>query len=125
MTRQQAETLLSPAANSPRAARRFVDSTLRSWSCREAADVVVLLTNELVTNAVLHAGTRIGLRISRVSGRLRVEVGDASHQALAVRPRNVDAQTGRGLALVESLSTSWGVEHVADNGKVVWFEVEA
>lgn len=125
MTRQQAETLLSPAANSARAARSFVDSTLSGWSCGEAVDVVVLLTSELVTNAVLHAGTRIGLRISRASGRLRVEVGDASQQVLTVRPRNVEAQTGRGLALVDSLATCWGVEQVADDGKVVWFEVDA
>lgn len=87
--------------------------------------MVALLTNELVTNAVLHARTRIGLRISRLSGRLRVEVGDASRQVLAIRPRNLDAQTGRGLELVDSLAISWGVEQDADNGKVVWFEVEA
>lgn len=124
MTRQQAETLLIPAASSARAARGFVDATLRAWSCREAVDLVVLLTNELVTNAVLHAGTRIDLRISRVSGALRVEVGDASRQALAVRSPDLDAQTGRGLSLVDALSRRWGVDLVADDGKVVWFEVE-
>lgn len=122
---QQVETHLSPMVNSARAARRFVDSTLNDWACRDAIDLVVLLTNELVTNAVLHAGTPIGLRISRVSDRLRVEVGDASERAPTTRHHNLEAQTGRGLALVDSLSDSWGVEHVADDGKVVWFEVDA
>lgn len=125
MTRQQAETHLSPVVNSARAARRFVDSTLSEWSCRDAVDVVVLLTNELVTNAVLHAGSGIGVRISRLSGRLRVEVGDASKQAPTARHHNLEAQTGRGLALVDSLSTCWGVEQIVDDGKVVWFEVDA
>lgn len=121
----QAETKLSPAASSARVARRFVVATLGAWSCAHAAEVVCLLTNELVTNAVLHARSEIGLRISRDTQRLRVEVGDHSAQAPVRRRLDLGAQTGRGLALVDALAADWGVEQLVDNGKVVWFEVEA
>lgn len=119
-----AQTHFSPAASSVRAARRFVDATLSSWSCSDAVEVVRLLTNELVTNAVLHARSEIDVRISRDADRLRVEVSDHSGQAPARRRFDVEAQTGRGLELVEALAVDWGVERVVDDGKVVWFEVD-
>lgn len=74
---------------------------------------------------MLHAGGEIELRISRRSSRLRVEVGDDSSQAPIQRHYDLDAQTGRGLALVEALAAAWGVDGVTGDGKIVWFELEA
>lgn len=120
----RAELQLAPAASSARAARRFVDLALDAWSCADAAEVAALLTNELVTNAVLHAGGDIELRIDRGQRRIRVEVRDGSSQPLLQRSYGVDAQTGRGLALVEALAAAWGVDMVTGDGKVVWFEID-
>lgn len=114
---------LAPAPGSARAARRFVDATLGSWECGRAVEVVVLLANELVTNAVLHADTDVDLRLRRATDRVRVEVGDRSGGRPEARELLPGAQTGRGLALVDALADRWGVDPGGTEGKVVWFEV--
>lgn len=81
---------------------------------------------ELVTNAVLHAGTDVRVALRRDEDTLRVEVADGSAAAPARRRYADDAQTGRGLLLLDALATSWGVDPLpAGEGKVVWFEVDA
>lgn len=84
--------------------------------------MAVLLANELVTNAVLHSRTSVALRVRRGADRLRVEVGDRSDSLPVARDLGPQAQTGRGLTLVQELAHRWGVERDTD-GKVVWFEV--
>ena len=86
------------------------------------ADAVVLLTSELVTNAILHARTDIGLVVRREAATIRVEVDDHSPQLPVPRNAAADALTGRGLTLVDVMSGAWGVEERA-SGKTVWFEV--
>ena len=88
------------------------------------ADAVVLLTSELVTNAILHARTHIELAVRCESATIRVEVDDRSPQLPVPEPAAVDATTGRGLTLVDVMSGAWGVEERA-SGKTVWFEVPA
>jgi len=113
---------LAPRPASAAEARQFVSRLLDGVS-DEAHDIGVLLTSELVTNALLYAQGRITVRVVPAGGAVRVIVQDGNHQA--VRPRSVglDATSGRGLALVEQLSASWGVVLVEDDGKEVWFEV--
>jgi anti-sigma regulatory factor (Ser/Thr protein kinase) len=88
------------------------------------ADVAELLSSELVTNAVVHAHTAVELLAARDdTGGLRVDVYDrAPADHLEPQPRRADpvAEGGRGLAIVASLATSWGVDE-AGNGKSVWF----
>lgn len=103
-------------------ARRFVALALHRWRLPHVHDVVCLLTTELVTNAVLHAGSVMGVRITCRDRAVRVEVRDSSPKVPTTQPYGVDAQTGRGLALVAAQADEWGVEELAD-GKVVWFEV--
>lgn len=122
--RVEARTKLPPDPRSPGAARRFVISTLSSWSLESAADTVVLLVSELVTNALLHARSEIELALTNAAGELRVEVIDASPILPHVQPYRPAAGTGRGLVLVEALSTDWGA-HEDGNGKVVWFTMPA
>nr|WP_221471472.1 ATP-binding protein [Amycolatopsis umgeniensis] len=85
-----------------------------------------LLTTELVTNAHEHADGVTELRVSVPTGRdvVRVEVDDHRPQ---LRPRRVAKQDpasahGRGLALVEAISTQWGVDTGAGY-KTVWAEI--
>ena len=86
-------------------------------------EVVVLLTSELVTNAILYAGTDIDLVASRKGGDFRVEVRDEAPRPPLRRITDASAASGRGLGLVENLASAWGVDHLPGNGKAVWFEV--
>jgi anti-sigma regulatory factor (Ser/Thr protein kinase) len=81
-----------------------------------------LLLSELVTNAVVHAGTDVEVRLTSNEGVLRVEVSDGNPRLPAARRPSALAGTGRGLHLVQALASSWGVVPVA-GGKMVWFEV--
>lgn len=113
---------LEPRPTSAAHARRFVARALASATPRQR-EVGVLLTSELVTNALLYAHGRIVVRIERRGVTARVTVHDDSRQE--VRPRQVssDATSGRGLALVEQLAGAWGVEHIEGDGKDVWFDL--
>ena len=83
-----------------------------------------MLVSEAVTNAVLHAGTEVRVRIGRDGESVRVEVADASSEEPQVRHPSEEAATGRGLMLIEELSDSWGLKRSSD-GKVVWFELNS
>jgi DNA-binding NarL/FixJ family response regulator len=127
------EQLLSEAsrrfdqdAQSPRAARRFVTEALTGWDDDEGdlTDTVTLLVSELVTNAVLHAGSDVEVMVRLTPTAARVEVTDASTDGVAPRDATADEDSGRGLALVGNLARRWGVRAAPGGGKTVWFEVE-
>ncbi|HWG73416.1 MAG TPA: ATP-binding protein [Acidimicrobiales bacterium] len=84
-------------------------------------EVALLLTSELVTNAIRHAGTRFEVEVSPAGDdRVCISVTDASPvvpQPLAAPP---EAQSGRGLFFVEQYAADWGVE-ITSAGKRVWF----
>jgi len=82
----------------------------------------VLLTSELVTNALLHAHSAPEVAVGLVDGRLRVAVSDATTTVPVRKRYGKDAATGRGLLLIETMASAWGTEPV-DGGKVVWFEL--
>ena len=113
---------LRPEPASAGLARRFVGATLTEWQLTDVSDVITLLASELVTNAILHARSAMELRLARVDNRVRVEVRDSSPIEPVLRVYEDEAMTGRGLALVESFSSRWGVEPTPA-GKAVWFEV--
>lgn len=114
---------LPPDPASVPAARRFAGSVLAAWELHDAAWTCLLLVSELTTNAVIHARTEFTVELHRVAERLRVCVVDASPLAPAVRRYGGDATTGRGLRLLESVATAWGVEPEGA-GKSVWFELD-
>ena len=103
-------------------ARQFVRSELARNGLAEMTDVVVLLTSEVVTNAIRHAGSpcRVVMRISQES--VRVEVTDGSTEPVHLRPGPPDAESGRGLQLLDRLAGHWGTLDRA-GGKSVWFDV--
>ena len=119
----EARTHLSSHPTSAAAARRFARTVLERWRWPSAAaDAVLLCTDELVTNAILHAMSDVDVVLRRSDLSLRVEVHDASRRPPLRRVHPVDADSGRGLRLVEELADGWGVDST-ERGKAVWFEV--
>jgi GAF domain-containing protein/anti-sigma regulatory factor (Ser/Thr protein kinase) len=116
------------------AARKFVRETLQSWletgpgpGDAGLVDDAVLLTSELVTNAVVHAGTQVHVTCKLAASAVEVVVRD-SHPARMVpgpaRDDNIPAErtSGRGLLLPSALASTWGVSYGAD-AKAVWFRM--
>jgi DNA-binding NarL/FixJ family response regulator len=104
-------------------ARRFVNEVLSRWQCGDVLDDVQLLVSELVTNAVVHAGSEVEIAVRLLVDSVRIEVVDRAPDA-KLRPSSpsTEDESGRGLLLVETLASAWGVEPL-DGGKAVWFEV--
>jgi anti-sigma regulatory factor (Ser/Thr protein kinase) len=113
---------LPPEPASASRARFLAREQLEPSLSRDTVEIVALLVTELVTNAILHARTPMQLNIESTPDRIRICVEDASNEQPAVRRYDSDAVTGRGLALVEQLASSWGVDNTP-SGKVVWCEV--
>ncbi|MFJ6636908.1 SpoIIE family protein phosphatase [Streptomyces sp. NPDC091376] len=120
----------------PAVARRFVRTTLDEWTMLLSGEIAetllddaLLMVSELVTNAVIHAGTAVDLccRLegSEIGGdqTLVVEVSDR-HPARPPLPGEHDPSgvSGRGLQLVRSLAQSWGVSYEGGT-KTVWFQL--
>jgi anti-sigma regulatory factor (Ser/Thr protein kinase) len=107
-----------------RSARRWVRDVLARWGCEgPAADLVELLTSELATNAVVHAGTPYRVVVRRQHDLVRVSVEDGTTELPVSGEPHIFGPSGRGLQMMSHLANAWGVE--ADGaGKVVWFEVE-
>jgi serine phosphatase RsbU (regulator of sigma subunit)/anti-sigma regulatory factor (Ser/Thr protein kinase) len=111
-----------PAPTSVSEARRFAREVLADWGLDDLLDDVVLLTSELVTNAVTHAGTPMTVAVVREEDRLRIDVFD--QHPTRVLPVGANARPGagehgRGLLITSALSTAWGVEYRRDH-KRVW-----
>ncbi|HET9058556.1 MAG TPA: ATP-binding protein [Acidimicrobiales bacterium] len=115
---------LAPAPTSALEARDAVQRALGEVGGRDSA--VTLVTSELVTNAILHAGTPVTMRVSLEPGgrSARVEVHDnvpPGGRALGASRAHPPGQatSGRGLAMVSWLASEWGVRR-EDSGKTVW-----
>jgi sigma-B regulation protein RsbU (phosphoserine phosphatase) len=116
----------------PAAARALVRSVLEDAGLDVLLNEALLLTTELSTNAVVHAGTELDIEVAADPGGLTVTVTDFASgpvEQLAVGPRNdkVDigevAERGRGLLLVDHFASRWGTVHEG-TGKGVWFRLE-
>lgn len=103
-------------------ARQFVRERLDAWEATSHIDAAVLVTSELVTNAILHARTAVTLRIALTGDLIRIEVLDENPRLPVVAPCPPEATSGRGLALISTLSSAWGMEN-HDGGKLVWAEI--
>jgi anti-sigma regulatory factor (Ser/Thr protein kinase)/anti-anti-sigma regulatory factor len=118
------ELRLAPTPTAPAAARAFVREVCRYWQLARpdatVMDRAVLLANELVTNAVVHARTEIRLRLELRGDRLHIAVRDGGPGLLRLVAPDAQAEGGRGIWLIEQLARSWGVNRHPDGGKVVW-----
>ena len=127
---------LSGAAGVVPLARDFTRQALYEWGWlpaatadrRAAAEDVLLVVSELVTNACLHAGGPQELRVHRTPKSLRLEVTDGGPGDPAPRiPHRVGRPGGHGMFIVQRLCLDWGVVRHRDGrpGKTVWAELAA
>lgn len=86
-------------------------------------DTLTLLVSEVVTNAVVHAGTPCTLSVERCDGRLRVEVHDGTDRLPEAQEPRPLAEGGRGVGLVAILSDAHGSRLCDGGGKSCWFEL--
>jgi len=106
-------------------ARLFVGQVLGGCP---VSDEAVLLTSELVTNAITHTasgrGGKVTVTVYRDDTRVRVEVrDDGSDEIPVVRPRDDAGDSGYGLGLVELMAHRWG-HRGGRRGRMVWFMLE-
>ena len=133
--RADRRVVLAAEAGSAAAARRHLHRVLGELTApgdvpeAVVADAEVCLS-ELVTNAVLHAGTFITVTVTLsvtvqvTPETLRLQVGDGSSVEPQWVPRSLTAATGRGLLLITALSTARGVQlHPDGSGKTTWCEL--
>ena len=104
-------------ATSVREARRFIAATLTEWRLESLLDDALLVASELATNAITHADSAYRLRLSLNGSGLRVDVIDSGDGTPEPQPPSWTAEHGRGLLLVDALTTAWGLEVVPDGGQ--------
>jgi anti-sigma regulatory factor (Ser/Thr protein kinase) len=106
--------------------RRFVADVLRSHGATPD-DALLLITSELVTNAVRYGGGEVELRVIVEPGHVRVEVLDDGHVPLAApdTPPPPECVGGRGLHLVRSVAERWGTGFDDAGRTMVWAELPA
>lgn len=82
-----------------------------------------LVASELITNAVMHAGTPMVLTLRLLPDALSVAVRDGDPRPARITDiANESSERGRGLLLVDAFSDSWG-NFFPSSGKVVWAKV--
>jgi serine phosphatase RsbU (regulator of sigma subunit)/anti-sigma regulatory factor (Ser/Thr protein kinase) len=109
--------------------RHFLDDLLRRWDLASLFDDLELLASEVVTNALIHAHSEVDLRVRAYPDRIRIEVHDCDPHPpvptaiLSSDPaNNKEAESGRGLLIVEALASDWG-SSPAGRGKTTWCEI--
>ncbi len=129
LERIDSELLREPTA--PARARSEVRQILKTIVDESDLATVVLLTSELVTNAVIHPresdDERVGFRMTIYPHRIRVLVDDPGDGFDPATPVHPTEHGGRGLMLVDRASARWGAGRVATargDRFAVWFEIE-
>jgi anti-sigma regulatory factor (Ser/Thr protein kinase) len=114
---------------SVRMARPHIRATLTFHELGEYADDAEIITSELVTNALKHACSdateTVGVTLARTWNpeAVTVVVSDSSPEGPAMREMSAGSDRGRGLQIVEALSTHWGWLP-EDGGKAVFAVLE-
>ncbi len=115
---------LPAQATSASEARGLVRRLLGDVGRDDLGEPAALLVSEVVTNALLHAGTPVDLRLSYDHGSLLAEVGDGTPHLPSMRRYGSSSGTGRGLRLLDQMADEWGV-NAREGGKTVWFRLSA
>jgi anti-sigma regulatory factor (Ser/Thr protein kinase) len=117
--------------------RALVHVTLRHWRLERLIDDTELVVSELVTNAVKATGimepepswserehlATIHVRLTHLEARIVIAVWDRDRTPPKPTDAAPDAETGRGLAIVEALCVRWDYFPAIGGGKVVWAEL--
>lgn len=104
---------------SARGAREFVSDALREWGYDDAVEDAKLVVTELAANAMQHGRSDYTVALSRHEGQVVLTVGDSGAGGPRVEELTPAGSSGRGMALVEAMSTGWGCLK-APVGKLVW-----
>ncbi|MBM9503171.1 ATP-binding SpoIIE family protein phosphatase [Actinacidiphila acididurans] len=110
-------------------ARRFLEDVLRGWDLLPVLDDLEILVSEVATNALIHAHSEVDFRLRTYPDHIRVEVRDSDPYPpvpttlLDDDTHNGEAESGRGLLIVEALASVWG-SSPAGRGKTTWFEID-
>ncbi|RAY16644.1 ATP-binding protein [Actinomadura craniellae] len=124
-----ARRVLRAAIGSPRAAREFTRDTLAEWDLTDLFDDLSVVVSELVTNALRHGlgglpesaqSHPVQLVLLGYRRRLVVVVTDPGERVPEVVTPEQYVENGRGLRVVEALSTAWGWAPLPSGGKAVW-----
>ncbi|GAA1015520.1 hypothetical protein Aple_050470 [Acrocarpospora pleiomorpha] len=123
-------------------ARAHVRGLLEEWGRADLVDAAEMVASELASNAVKatqevrrsrpvgEAGRRagvgvMGLSVYQVDGLVVVEMWDCTREPPRLLEAGPDAESGRGLWLVDALSAGWGYRRPKTGGKVVYATLEA
>ncbi|MEU5597300.1 ATP-binding protein [Streptomyces sp. NPDC020298] len=107
------------------ALRRTLRLHLELWGLQGLSEAAELCVTELVANVIKHVGpgTPTTLAVRMNGTRLRIEVHDPDPRALPnLADADSDAETGRGMALIDAISDRWGVDLTAGR-KATWCEL--
>lgn len=127
MTRKPWEIPFLAEPEEVAALRRIVRLHLNLWGLPELVDAAQLCVTELVTNVITHVGpgTPTTLAVSMSGQCLRLEIHDPDTRVLpTLLSPGSDAESGRGVALVDAVADRWGVVLQPDL-KVTWCELAA
>lgn len=122
------QILLSVAPEAARAARQFTTVTLCEWQLDDLVEEAVLIASELVTNAIRHgrccavggSGDGVELTWQRQAARVICMVTDRSPRPPVLGEADYDAESGRGLQVVQALAATWGWMMLSATSKAVW-----
>lgn len=126
MAQHPLSTTLTVSADdaATRSARAVVRDLCASGEVgQQVVETAVLLVTELVSNAIEHGGGTAVIDAEIDERRVRVCVLDDDPRLPSARMASIDAERGRGLLLVEALSSRWRAEP-RSRGKAVWFELD-
>lgn len=113
---------LPTVTHAPRQARGRLTALLQDLGMdAELVTIAVLLTSELVTNAVLHGRGEPTVEVRASDGHVWVGIQDPDSRLPYTQPTDSGALGGRGLQIVDALAHTWGTTPITGDGKSVWF----
>ena len=113
----------SPVLDSIREARNWVEASCRAWEPESTCDALLLVTSELMTNALVHGRGSVSLKMTYTDGHVRIEVSDEGNAPVALASFTPETTHGRGLHTVAGLSRDWGSTNHGGTGNTVWADV--
>jgi anti-sigma regulatory factor (Ser/Thr protein kinase) len=113
------ELQLPPDPRSAARARRAVAEACGQWGVPDLIDTGTLAVSELVTNAIVHADSPIMVLAEYDDGNLTMAVADGESRLPTLLPQDAAREGGRGVAIVDQLGATWGVQTTV-LGKIVW-----
>jgi anti-sigma regulatory factor (Ser/Thr protein kinase) len=107
----------------PAARHWLVDQMLASGCDRRAQDAALCIS-ELAANALAHTEGVFGVSVGHQDGTTHISVTDESTTVPQVLEPGDTTPSGRGLLIVQSVSSRWGYDRNGDEGKTVWFDLD-